>query len=85
MLFHDDLSPFNESLYLHEFVARASRHGLRYLADSDFSTMHPHRCPPAAEAILAQTQDRVEFEQYLGEATTQYVSNMWEQVQAAGV
>jgi methyltransferase-like protein len=65
LLYHDDLSAFNEPLYLHEFVARANRHGLRYLADSDFSSMHPHRCPPAAHAFLAQTKDRVEFEQYL--------------------
>jgi SAM-dependent methyltransferase len=65
VLFHDDLAPDNEALYLHQFVDRARRHGLQYLADADFASMHPHRFPAAAAALLAQCQDRVEYEQYL--------------------
>jgi spermidine/putrescine transport system substrate-binding protein len=36
-----------------------------------------------SKTIGAFDLDDVEFEHYLGEATTQYVSNMWEQVEAA--
>src|SRR5262245_9671508 len=59
VLYHDDLAADNEALYLHELVERASQHGLRYLADADFSSMHPHGYPLAAHAVLAQCGDRV--------------------------
>lgn len=31
---HDDLNPYNESFYLHEFAAAAAAHGLQYLGDA---------------------------------------------------
>ena len=64
VLFHDDLAEPNEAVFLHDFVARAARHGLRYLADAEFESMHAHRFPGAAP-LLAQLTDRVELEQYL--------------------
>jgi SAM-dependent methyltransferase len=65
VFFHDDLAACNEALFLHEFVARAARHGLRYLADAEFASMHAHRFPRSAAPLLSATTDRVEFEQYL--------------------
>ena len=41
--FHDDLADVNVRLYFHEFVERAARHGLQYLADADFAD---HRFRP---------------------------------------
>ena len=38
-LFHDDLSPDNLPLYLHEFAAMAQAHGLAYVGDADAETM----------------------------------------------
>lgn len=38
-LFHEHLEENNEPCYFHEFVERARRAGLQYLAESDFSTM----------------------------------------------
>ncbi len=65
VLFHDDLAEYNEALFLHDFVARAARHGLRYLADAEFESMHAHRFPRTAMNLLSTCGDRVEFEQYL--------------------
>lgn len=39
-LYHDCLSELNTPLYFHEFMARAERHGLEYLAESDFFEMN---------------------------------------------
>jgi methyltransferase-like protein/ubiquinone/menaquinone biosynthesis C-methylase UbiE len=38
-LFHEHLENVNEPLYFHEFADRASRAGLAYLGDTDFTTM----------------------------------------------
>ena len=35
-IFHEHLEEVNEPVYFHEFMARAARHGLRYLAEADF-------------------------------------------------
>ena len=38
-LYHDDLGETNYFFYFHEFMKEASRHGLQYLAEADFSEM----------------------------------------------
>jgi SAM-dependent methyltransferase len=34
-LWHDDLAPVNDPVYLHQFVAHAAWHGLQFLGDAD--------------------------------------------------
>lgn len=65
--FHDDLSPTNHPVYFHEFIARAGRHGLQYLAEADFSEMQEDGLPPEALAVLNElgADDVVTREQYV--------------------
>ncbi len=65
VLFHDDLAEINERIFLHDFVTRAAQHGLQYLADAEFESMHAHRFPRAAASLLSACTDRVDLEQYL--------------------
>jgi methyltransferase-like protein/SAM-dependent methyltransferase len=63
---HEYLEETNEPLYFHDFAARASAHGLRYIADAE-----PHENDldnlgaAAAEGIRAMTSDPIEQEQYV--------------------
>lgn len=63
-LFHDDLCADNEALYFHDFMERAGRHGLRYLAETSFADMQIDRLPPEVRATLRGIDDIVSFEQY---------------------
>jgi hypothetical protein len=64
-LLHDDLAEVNESVYFHEFVAHAARHGLQYVAEADFFEMQIGAASaPAADALLG-VEDPVRREQYL--------------------
>ncbi|WP_051378757.1 methyltransferase regulatory domain-containing protein [Derxia gummosa] len=65
-LFHEHLEPNNAPMWFHEFVERAGRHGLQYLAEADFQTMLPTGLPPETVAKLQETSaDVVQFEQKL--------------------
>ncbi|MGD2068480.1 MAG: class I SAM-dependent methyltransferase [Gemmatimonadota bacterium] len=65
-LFHDHLEEVNMPLYFHEFVARASRQGLRYLAEADFATMLTSGFPAStAETLHRISPDLVHAEQYM--------------------
>jgi SAM-dependent methyltransferase len=65
-LLHDALAEFNEPLYLHQFVERAARHGLYYLAEADLPTGWLGLQPPGvAEAVDALGGDAIEHEQNL--------------------
>jgi 2-polyprenyl-3-methyl-5-hydroxy-6-metoxy-1,4-benzoquinol methylase len=64
--YHDDLAATNDPFYLHEFMARARRHGLRYLADADLTDLIRPALPADLRGLLAAlTSDRVEREQYM--------------------
>lgn len=65
LLLHDDLSDLNEPIYFHEFIARASRHGLKYLGEALFSDMQDHLYRPEVRDALRQSGDRIAHEQYL--------------------
>ncbi|HEV2331434.1 MAG TPA: class I SAM-dependent methyltransferase [Verrucomicrobiae bacterium] len=39
--FHDDLSPINQPFYFYEFMDAASRRGLQFLGEADFTDMQP--------------------------------------------
>ncbi|HYO64422.1 MAG TPA: class I SAM-dependent methyltransferase [Pyrinomonadaceae bacterium] len=63
--YHDDLEPFNEPFYFHEFVELAARQGLRYLGEADyFETQDASLSPQAAERLQALADDPVLKEQY---------------------
>ncbi|MCI0460381.1 MAG: class I SAM-dependent methyltransferase [Gemmataceae bacterium] len=65
-LLHDQLSEVNEAVYFHEFMERAMRHGLQYLAEAEISTMMPQRLGPDVAATLARMGgDLLGREQYL--------------------
>ncbi|HYP53510.1 MAG TPA: class I SAM-dependent methyltransferase, partial [Pyrinomonadaceae bacterium] len=63
--YHDDLEPFNEPFYFHEFAELAARHGLRYLGEADyFETQDASLSPQAAERLRALAGDLILKEQY---------------------
>lgn len=52
-LFHDDLAPQNEAVYLLDFVRHARRHGLEVLGDLDPEARSPGTAGPALRERLA--------------------------------
>lgn len=38
-LYHDELEPYNQPFYFHEFMAAAERHGLEYVGEADLHEM----------------------------------------------
>lgn len=63
--YHDDLEPFNEPFYFHEFAAAAARHGLQYLGEADyFETQESSLSPQAAERLRQLGDDLLTREQY---------------------
>jgi hypothetical protein len=65
-LYHEHLEDCNEPLYYHQFVARARRHGLAYLGDTDIRVMTPSNFPSeVAEVLRELAPDQIEAEQYM--------------------
>lgn len=65
-LFHEHLEEVNAPVYFYQFVARADRHGLRYLAEADFSSMLASGFPAqVAETLDRISPDVVRAEQYM--------------------
>jgi methyltransferase-like protein/SAM-dependent methyltransferase len=65
-LFHDHLEENNNPLYFHQFIERASSHGLRYLADADVCMMNPQNlAPQVAQALGRVSNDLIQMEQYM--------------------
>jgi SAM-dependent methyltransferase len=58
-LFHDVLAEDNQPYYLHEFVARATAHGLAYLSEAQFSEMQVDVLPPSLQPVLRDIADPV--------------------------
>jgi methyltransferase-like protein len=67
-LVHEYLEEHNRPLYLHQFVERAGKHGLQYLADAT-PTLGEHEVESLPAVIAAKlrsiTRDRIELEQYV--------------------
>ena len=62
---HEHLEGVNEPCYLHEFVARASAHGLSFLGDVRLSTMSDGVLPPTViEQLSGIAHDFTAMEQY---------------------
>lgn len=66
-IFHDDFSDVNQPFYFSEFAAEARKHGLQYLAESEYAAMQTLAFPPqtrqAIEALAGG--DIIKREQYL--------------------
>jgi SAM-dependent methyltransferase len=66
LLLHDELEAENRPVYFHEFVEHATRHGLQFLAEADFSLSLPLRLPAdVLEEFRQMAGSVVETEQYL--------------------
>ncbi|HEY8304775.1 MAG TPA: class I SAM-dependent methyltransferase [Solirubrobacteraceae bacterium] len=66
LLFHDDLAEVSTPFYFHEFVAHATRHGLRFLSEAELSESRMRDLPDSAGRLIAGLPDDVVArEQYL--------------------
>ncbi len=64
--FHDDLADINQPYYLHQFADLAAAHGLQYLGDADYASMHATRYPSEVRDSLSSLgDDPIRREQYL--------------------
>ncbi len=65
-IFHEHLEEVNEPVYFREFVERASRNGLKFLAEADFASMLASRFPPeVAETVCRIAPDIIGREQLM--------------------
>ena len=64
-LLHDQLEEHNEAFYFGDFMARAHRHGLQYLADADVATMYIGNVPKGIPPEIAMGDDVEAIEQYI--------------------
>ena len=63
---HDSLEEINEPVYFHQFVERAERHGLQYLAEAEFSWMlASNYAAPVDKTLNRLGRDIIEIEQYM--------------------
>jgi len=63
---HDSLEEINEPVYFHQFIERAERHGLQYLAEAEFSSMlASNYAAPVDETLNRLGRDIIEMEQYM--------------------
>ena len=66
LLFHDELGAVNDAVAFLDFAAHAGRHGLRFLAEAQFSSMPCEHLPAAARAPLAAfADDPLQAQQFL--------------------
>ena len=65
-LFHEHLEEVNAPIYFHQFIDRAARHHLQYLAEADFSTMLSSGFPTkVAETLQRICPSIIRTEQYM--------------------
>jgi methyltransferase-like protein len=65
-LFHEHLERTNLPIYFHDFIERAGRAGLQYLAESIVGEMLTARLPrPVAETLERISPDLLHLEQYM--------------------
>jgi methyltransferase-like protein/2-polyprenyl-3-methyl-5-hydroxy-6-metoxy-1,4-benzoquinol methylase len=63
---HDSLEETNDPIYFHEFVERAEKHGLQYLAEAEFPTMlASNLAAPVDETLNRLGRNIIEMEQYM--------------------
>lgn len=63
---HDSLEEINEPVYFHQFIERAERHGLQYLAEAELPSMLASNFGAPIDATLERLgRDILEMEQYM--------------------
>jgi hypothetical protein len=51
VLYHDELAETYHSIFFHDFIAHASRHGLQFLSEANYIDMQPRKLP---ESVVEQ-------------------------------
>jgi len=70
---HEHLDVVNTPVYFHQFAEHAMRHGLQYLAESEFSTMLANNLSPEVISTLGKIKgDIVQKEQYMDFVRNRY-------------
>lgn len=65
-ILHEHLEELNEPLYFHEFIERAHRHGLQYLADAEIAATQASRfAPQVADAVRRLAPDPIRQQQLM--------------------
>ncbi|OQW93387.1 MAG: hypothetical protein BWK79_11400 [Beggiatoa sp. IS2] len=64
-LYHEYLEENNAPTFFYQFIERAERYNLRYLADSNVGMMFNESLPPQAQEVIASLQNQVQREQYM--------------------
>jgi methyltransferase-like protein/SAM-dependent methyltransferase len=64
-LLHEYLDEYSEAFYFGAFMARAHRHGLQYLGESDLHTMYVANQVPSIPAPVLRSDDIEMMEQYI--------------------
>jgi len=65
-IFHEHLEEKNSPVYFHQFVDRAEKHGLQYLAEAEFSSMLTSGFPKeVGETLEGISKDLIAAEQYM--------------------
>lgn len=65
-ILHEHLEDINEPIYFHEFIARAGKHHLQYLAEADITTMLASNLPPdVSETLVRIAPDVIRQEQFM--------------------
>jgi len=65
-ILHEHLEDINEPIYFHEFIERAGRHQLQYLAEADISTMLASNLPPdISDTLVRIAPDVIRQEQFM--------------------
>lgn len=66
LLLHDDIGEINQPVYFWQFAKHLERHGLAYLAETEFAHVMPERYGiEAGEVLYEMADDIVELEQYI--------------------
>jgi methyltransferase-like protein len=63
VIYHDEFSSAYAPVYFYQFVDHASRHGLQYIADAEFSSMQSARFPAPLADTLHKISDVLVKEQ----------------------
>jgi methyltransferase-like protein/trans-aconitate methyltransferase len=65
-LLHDHLEETNTPVYFHDFIERATNHGLQFLGEADFAVMVPGNFgPQVGETLSRISNEIVRTEQYM--------------------
>lgn len=64
-LYHDLLADESEPIYFLDFMDKAARHGLQFVAEADLKQLLPATLPDSVNAQLQRMTDRLDREQYM--------------------